>query len=384
MVPPGGAPSQPSPGGGSHVDWKRLDKARREVGPVHLDLIEHYASGKVSRRNFIRRGTIIGLSMPVIGAVIAACGGDDDGDSGSSTTAGGGGATSTTAGGASTSAAPGTTGAGQAGGTIRVAYQAPAGPLDPIQMQDLGTYGLIAQSFEFLIDARRGRRAGARPRRVVGAQRGRHGLDLQAARGRQVAGRHGLHVGRRGGDDGPPRRRRERRPAGRHRRGRRRHHRSEQSRCSSSRRPNGNFPYLVSVFNAQTPITPVSYETGTTLDQVKNGTGPWKLVHVRRRDRGDVRAQPGLVGRADAARRPGDHVLRRGRHDGHGHPGRGGRRASCSSRCSAATRCSTTRTSTCSRSRRRPTGRSGWAPRPASSSRRRRARRWRTRSTASR
>ena len=41
--------------------------------------------------------------------------------------------------------------------------------------------------------------------------------------------------------------------------------------------PNGNFPYLVSVFNAQTVITPKAYETGTTLDAMPNGTGAWKL-----------------------------------------------------------------------------------------------------------
>ena len=34
----------------------------------------------------------------------------------------------------------------------------------------------------------------------------------------------------------------------------------------------------MSVFNAQTPITPVDYAIGTTLDQNSNGTGPWKLV----------------------------------------------------------------------------------------------------------
>jgi peptide/nickel transport system substrate-binding protein len=42
--------------------------------------------------------------------------------------------------------------------------------------------------------------------------------------------------------------------------------------------PNGNFPYLVSVFNAQAVITPVAYTTGTTLDAKPNGTGPWKLT----------------------------------------------------------------------------------------------------------
>jgi peptide/nickel transport system substrate-binding protein len=41
--------------------------------------------------------------------------------------------------------------------------------------------------------------------------------------------------------------------------------------------PNGNFPYLVSVFNAQTLITPVAFETGMTLDGAPNGTGPWML-----------------------------------------------------------------------------------------------------------
>ena len=42
---------------------------------------------------------------------------------------------------------------------------------------------------------------------------------------------------------------------------------------------NGNFPYLVSVFNAQTLITPVDYPAGTTLDAKPAGTGAWKLVN---------------------------------------------------------------------------------------------------------
>jgi peptide/nickel transport system substrate-binding protein len=42
--------------------------------------------------------------------------------------------------------------------------------------------------------------------------------------------------------------------------------------------PNGNFPYLVSVFNAQSVITPASYATGTTADKKPNGTGAWKMT----------------------------------------------------------------------------------------------------------
>ena len=41
--------------------------------------------------------------------------------------------------------------------------------------------------------------------------------------------------------------------------------------------PNGNFPYLVSVYNAQSVITPVAFTTGTTLDAAPNGTGAWVL-----------------------------------------------------------------------------------------------------------
>ena len=41
---------------------------------------------------------------------------------------------------------------------------------------------------------------------------------------------------------------------------------------------NGNFPYLVSVFNAQSLITPADYVQGTLADKTPNGTGAWKIV----------------------------------------------------------------------------------------------------------
>ncbi|MFT7393272.1 MAG: peptide/nickel transport system substrate-binding protein, partial [Candidatus Azotimanducaceae bacterium] len=71
------------------MDFKRLDPTRSSVGPIELDLIESYAQGKVSRRNFVRRGTMIGLSVPVMGGIIAACGGSDS-DSAPATDAGSG------------------------------------------------------------------------------------------------------------------------------------------------------------------------------------------------------------------------------------------------------------------------------------------------------
>ena len=58
------------------MDWKRFDRIRGNVGPVHLDLVESYASGRIGRRELFRRGAIIGLSAPMISAVIAAVGGE--------------------------------------------------------------------------------------------------------------------------------------------------------------------------------------------------------------------------------------------------------------------------------------------------------------------
>ena len=46
---------------------------------------------------------------------------------------------------------------------------------------------------------------------------------------------------------------------------------------------NGNFPYLVSIYNAQSLITPADYVAGTTLDSRPAGTGAWKLTSYDQR-----------------------------------------------------------------------------------------------------
>jgi peptide/nickel transport system substrate-binding protein len=245
------------------MDYPKLDEVRRTTTPLQLDVVESFARGRLSRREFIKRGSIVGLSMASIGAVIAACGGT------SSSAAATGGAPSA---GAST---PPT----QTGGTIRVAAQKPSGPLDPILMQDLGSYGTTALSFEFLcasdptkplvelapalatkwtpndtgdvwtFDLRQGVKwqdgtdfssadVVATMERLV--ESGNSGLKGVLAAGGAVAT-------------------------------------DANTVTFNLVNANGNFPYLVSVFNAQTLITPVDYPTGTTLDGKPNGTGAWKL-----------------------------------------------------------------------------------------------------------
>ena len=253
------------------MDWKRFDRARRTVGPEELDLIESFAKGRINRRDFVRRGTVIGLSVPFLGAVIAACGGDDDAASDETDAPAGG---DTTPG-----SAPTSTG-GTPGGIIRVASQKPAGPLDPIGMQDLGSYGIVAQCFEFLCHARRQRQSPASrpasPRSWESNDDGsvwtfnlrqgvkwHDGTDFTSA---DVAATIDRLAGRQ-----------QRRTERCHRAPARSTPPTPPWPCSRCSPPNGNFPYLVSVYNAQSVITPVAYTTGTTLDASPNGTGPWKL-----------------------------------------------------------------------------------------------------------
>ena len=60
------------------MNWKLFDHLRRNAAPPQRAVMEAYQQGRISRRNFVQRGTIVGLSVPTLGAVLAACGGDDD------------------------------------------------------------------------------------------------------------------------------------------------------------------------------------------------------------------------------------------------------------------------------------------------------------------
>ena len=52
------------------TDYRELDPLRREANATQLDLVESFVQGKINRRHFIQRGTVLGLSL----ASISACG----------------------------------------------------------------------------------------------------------------------------------------------------------------------------------------------------------------------------------------------------------------------------------------------------------------------
>jgi peptide/nickel transport system substrate-binding protein len=113
----------------TNIDHERLDSLRRGRGPIQEHVIDEFLAGRLSRRDFLRRGALIGLSMPVLGGILAACG-----SSGSTPSSGG-------------SAAP----KGKAGAAIKAGILVPAAAINPITIADQGGLELIGNVGEFLI-----------------------------------------------------------------------------------------------------------------------------------------------------------------------------------------------------------------------------------------
>lgn len=56
------------------IDFKRLDMLRLGRTPIENHLIDGLVDGRVSRREFLRHGSVLGLSLPFLGAVTGALG----------------------------------------------------------------------------------------------------------------------------------------------------------------------------------------------------------------------------------------------------------------------------------------------------------------------
>jgi peptide/nickel transport system substrate-binding protein len=248
------------------MDYSRLDLVRRSATPIELDLVESFANGRITRRQFIKRASVIGLSLSSVAAVIAACGQGTPS------------AAPASAGASAGASAPPS--AAVTGGTIRCAIQRPVS-IDPVAMQDLGGYGIVAQSFEFLCTQDpSGDQVNLAPGLATEWKPNEDGSvwtftlrtdakwqhdgspftanDVVATMERLVeAGQSGLKgvLGPGGAVATDP-----------------------ATVTFTLEGPNGNFPYLVSIYNSQTVITPVDYPTGTTVDAKPSGTGAWKLL----------------------------------------------------------------------------------------------------------
>ena len=109
---------------------RRLDEIRTERTPLENHLIDELRSGHIGRREFIRRGTVVGMSVPLLGLIASACGVSRE---------------------EIEKKDPAQTGTPQRGGTIRAGILQPSGALDPVTVADQGGLGVLGQSGEYLI-----------------------------------------------------------------------------------------------------------------------------------------------------------------------------------------------------------------------------------------
>lgn len=127
------------------AQMEQVDYIRRRSNPVQNHVIDEVQYGKITRREFLRRGSLLGLSFPVMGVILSACAEET---AGTTTTAAGGATTATAAPG--TTAGPGTTAA--AGPlTVRMAVNQLAGAIDPVLINDEARLALFGQTAQYLV-----------------------------------------------------------------------------------------------------------------------------------------------------------------------------------------------------------------------------------------
>jgi peptide/nickel transport system substrate-binding protein len=114
------------------TDHGRLDAIRDGRSELENHYIDELVAGRISRRQFMRKGAVIGMSTGLMGAILAACGGANKVGTSSASSSG------------SASGTP------VKGGTLKLASQAPAAAVNPLTVSDAGGLCMLAQTGEFL------------------------------------------------------------------------------------------------------------------------------------------------------------------------------------------------------------------------------------------
>src|SRR5256714_5397534 len=236
---------------------RRLDAVRRGRTELENSVIDELFAGHISRREFIRAGSVVGMSLPLL-SFIAACG-----------------AAGTT--GSSQSQA---TGAVKKGGKITAASMTPTGAIDPLKISDSGGLLVLAQVGEFLtwsgsdlkLQARLAESWSANQDGSVWTFKTRQGVtfnDGTPMTAEDVAATVNMHADPANGSNALS------------------VFKGVLTKGSAKATdpttvqftldaPNGNFPYLVSSDNYNLIILPKTYNGGFEKSFV--GTGPWKVT----------------------------------------------------------------------------------------------------------
>lgn len=234
------------------MNFRLFDQLRRNASPLEVDHVEAFAQGRIDRRAFLARGTVIGLSLPFMSAVIAACGSDSP----------------------AKGTASGAAGTAKKGGILKVANQKPSGPVDPVAMDNLGAYTVAAIPLEYLCGPGEGTElvpmlaeswkpdatGGVWTFKLRKAVKWHDGTPFTSAdvvatldRLSEAGLKASIAKGASKAVD-------------------------DLTVEVTLLAADGQFPYQVSNWNPQSLITPKDWVTGTTVDAKKNGTGPFKLT----------------------------------------------------------------------------------------------------------
>ena len=106
------------------IDQRRLGRLRQGQGEIANHIIDEFAAGRLSRRDFIRRATVVGIAAPALGSVLAACG--------------------------STSSSGSSSAGGAPGAVIKAGIVVPTGDINPLTVADQGGLDMLAQAGEYL------------------------------------------------------------------------------------------------------------------------------------------------------------------------------------------------------------------------------------------
>jgi peptide/nickel transport system substrate-binding protein len=117
----------------SNIDHRRLARLRRGQGEIANHIIDELAAGRLSRRDFIRRASVVGISIPLAGSILEACS-----------------SSSSSSGSSSASTGASSTATGAPGAVIRVGISTPAAAINPVTVADQGGEDMLAQTGEFL------------------------------------------------------------------------------------------------------------------------------------------------------------------------------------------------------------------------------------------
>jgi peptide/nickel transport system substrate-binding protein len=234
---------------------RRVDTIRGSSTDLENHLIDELTMGRITRREFVRRGTVVGMSIPLLSFIATACGGDED--EGTDTTA--------------KNVKP--------GGALRTGIIAPAGELDPLTVADEGGLAVLGQSGEYLtwsneeleLEPRLAESWEPNDDGSVWTFTIRQGVtfhDGAPLTAEDVAATLNLHADPKNKGNALSAFGGVLSPGGAKAVG-------DATVEVTLDAPNGNFPYLVSSDNYNVIILPANYDGG--WEKTFIGTGPWKL-----------------------------------------------------------------------------------------------------------